>query len=170
MENEDNFNDEEIEEVEASIATIEERKIDLTEEDFADFIGENADTYFRKFRNFSINEPNKFMVTWNWAAFLFSFIWFAYRKMYMWASGVFLIEVAIIEYFPSLLVIIYRIVLGMTGNYLYFRHTRDDIIELKVTENFSSQQELSMALQLKGGVNRWVLIVATILWLILTTH
>lgn len=164
-ENENTLTDEEIEEVEASIVTGNEIEIDLTEEDFADFIGDKADIYFRKFRKFNINEPNKFMVTWNWAAFLFTYIWLAYRKAYMWAWGVFMIETAIVVYSPFLL-FIFQIALGVSGNYLYFRHARRKIIELKATQEFINQQELSMALQLKGGVNKWILIVVITIWVI----
>ena len=164
-ENENSLNDEEIEEVEASIATIDEIKIDVTEEDFADFIADNADTYFRKFRKFSINEPNKFKVTWNWAAFFFTYIWLAYRKVYVWAWVVFMIETAIVAT-ASFSLLIFRIVLGIIGNYLYFRHTRRNIIELKATQKFSDQQELSTALRTKGGVNRWILIIGITLLVI----
>jgi hypothetical protein len=133
--------------------------------DFADFIVNNADTYFGKFRKFSINAPDKFALTWNWPAFLFTYTWLAYRKMYVWAWCVFMIESAIMINLCFLLPI-FRITLGMTGNYLYFRHARRKIIQLKATQKFTDPQELSMAFGFKGGANRWISTVAITIWAI----
>lgn len=162
---ENSFIDAEFEEVDASIAPGDKTRLDVTEEDFADFIVHKADTYFGKFRKFSINAPEKFAVTWNWAAFLFTYVWLAYRKMYVWAWAVFTIESAITISLPFLLPI-FRIVLGMSGNYLYFRHARRKIIQLKATQEFTDRQELSMALAVKGGVNRWISTIAIAIWVI----
>jgi hypothetical protein len=82
---ENSFIDAEIEEVDASVAPGEETKLDVTEEDLANFIGDRAETYFRKFRRFRIDEPDRFSFTWNWAAFFFTYVWLAYRRMYAWA-------------------------------------------------------------------------------------
>jgi hypothetical protein len=153
------FIDAEVEEVAPSIAINDKKEPDITEEDFADFIGNNAETYFRKFGKFSIDAPDKFAVTWNWAAFFFTYIWLAYRKMYVWTGVVFIIGSAIGIILPLLLPL-WWIFLGMAGNFAYFRHAGKNILELKATQGFANREELSVALQLKGGVNKWILAIA----------
>lgn len=138
---------------------------DIKEEDFALFIGKNAEGYFRKFKKFRINEPDKFAITWNWPAFLFTYIWFAYRKMYKWAGVAFVIG-SILGLFLPFLLPFWWLLFGMAGNFLYFRHARGKILEVKADERFNSREELSAALQHEGGVNRWILLIVIPLLLI----
>jgi hypothetical protein len=50
------------------------------------FIGPNADRYLETFKKFSGASGPRFAFTWNWPAFLFEpFLWFLYRKMYLYA-------------------------------------------------------------------------------------
>ena len=50
------------------------------------FIGPHADRYLKHFKKFGLGEEPKFALTWNWPAFLYiSFLWFLYRKMYVYA-------------------------------------------------------------------------------------
>jgi hypothetical protein len=138
---------------------------EITEEDFAVFIGKNAEGYFRKFKKFKINEPDRFAVTWNWPAFLFTYIWLAYRKMYKWA-GVAFVTGSILGLFLPFLLPFWWLLFGMAGNFLYFRHARGKILEVKGAEQFNSGEDLSAALQGEGGVNRWVLLIVIPLLLI----
>jgi hypothetical protein len=138
---------------------------DITEEDFAVFIGKNAEGYFRKFKKFKINEPDRFAITWNWPAFLFTYIWLAYRKMYKWAGIAFVIG-SILGLFLPFLLPFWWLLFGMAGNFLYFRHARGKILEVKADERFNSREELSAALQDEGGVNRWILLIVIPLLLI----
>jgi hypothetical protein len=138
---------------------------DITEEDFAIFIGKNAEVYFRKFKKFRINEPERFSVSWNWPAFFFTYIWLAYRKMYKWAVVAFLIGTIIGILLPPFLLLWWPL-FGMAGNFLYFRHARGKILEVKAAKRFNSREELSLALQEKGGVNRWILLIVIPLLLI----
>ena len=131
---------------------------DITEEDFATFIDKNAEVYFRKFKKFRIDEPDKFALQWNWPAFLFTYIWFAYRKMYKWAAVAFLTGSAIGLVLPFLLPF-WWLLFGMAGNFLYFRHARGKILEVKAAKPFMNREELSAALQQEGGVNRWILLI-----------
>ena len=137
----------------------------ITEEDFATFIGKNAEAYFRKFKKFKIHEPDKFAIQWNWPAFLFTYIWFAYRKMYKWAAVAFLTGSAIGLVLPFLLPF-WWLLFGLAGNFLYFRHARGKILEVKAAKQFMSREELSAALQQEGGVNRWILLIVIPLLLI----
>jgi hypothetical protein len=148
--------DADFEEVDFPLVIKGEKTIDITEEDFANLIGKNADVYFRKFKKFRIKEPDKFAISWNWPAFLFTYIWFAYRKMYKWAGVVFVIQSIITIALPFLFPVSW-ILLGIVANFLYFRHARRRILELKAIENFNSREDWSRTLQLKGGVNKWIL-------------
>ncbi|RPI52500.1 MAG: DUF2628 domain-containing protein, partial [Deltaproteobacteria bacterium] len=130
-----------------------------TEEDFADFIGKNADIYFRKFKKFSINAPDRFAISWNWAAFFFTYIWFAYRKMYRWAGLIFITGTALGIILP-LLFPFWWIGICIAANFIYFRHARKNILELKTAHRFSKREQLSVALQVSGGVNKWILAIA----------
>lgn len=148
----DSLIDAEIEEVDPSTAPSYENDFKVTERDFADFVGNNAETYFRKFKNFRINEPGRFAVSWNWSAFFFTYVWLAYRKMYVWAGVVFLAWSAINVGLPKL-DILPMVVLGVGGNYLYFTYARSKIVEVKIAHPFSTREELSELLMRKGGVN-----------------
>lgn len=165
IQKEDQLIDVDFQEVAPSSSARTGKDSDITEEDFAAFIGKNAEVYFRKFKKFRINEPDKFAVKWNWPAFLFTYIWFAYRKMYKWAAVAFVLGTTLGLFLPFLLPF-WWILLGMSGNFLYFRHARGKILEVRAAEQFNSREELSLALQKKGGVNRWILLIVIPLLLI----
>lgn len=187
-ENENNLNHEEIEEVEASIVDGDDSKTEVTEEEFAQFIGTNADKYFKKFGKFNVDGNDMFAVTWNWPAFFFSYVWMAYRKMYIWAVcaviiiflyviGTFLFEYLVVSHIPSevleglahlgilplalLIAFIFpMIAFGVAGNYIYYRFCRKKIIEWKNADR-------SIPLAKRGGVNPWAAVVAIIISFIL---
>lgn len=147
-EEKNSLNDEEIEDVEALIVLGDKLEIEITEEEFAHFIGRNADYYIPKFRKFN-NEG--FSVTWNWPAFFFQFFWMAYRKMYLWAFfaaagvwffyGVVGLLLRIIGLVPLsagvspelalLLAISIRLLpligFGILGNYIYYKYAKQRI-------------------------------------------
>jgi len=184
-EQEDSLNHEEIKEVEASIVSADESKPEVTEGEFAEFIGDKAERYFRKFKNFNITNPKKVAVTWNWTAFLFAYVWMAYRKMYAWAvysvviillyfTGLFLLSF-LLSYLPfsvreflaytilPFLVLIGfalpAIAFGIAGNYVYFRFVRKKIIQWKNTDK-------AIPLNKIGGVNPWAAVIAFVITLV----
>lgn len=57
----------------------------------ADLIGPKADHYLPIFDG--MNEKDH--ASWNWCAFLFGPIWFAYRKLYSWAAITFFAQIAV---------------------------------------------------------------------------
>jgi hypothetical protein len=186
QEQEYSFNGEEIEDIEASIVTGNGSETEVTEEDFAQFIGANADKYFRKFKNFSIRDPKKFAFTWNWPAFLFAYVWMAYRKMYAWAvcsvviilvyfTGLFLLSFLLSHLpfsakeflahtiLPFLMLIGFAlpaIAFGVAGNYVYFRFVRKKIILWKDTDR-------AIPLNKIGGVNPWAAVIAFVISFVL---
>lgn len=119
----------------------------IREEEFRAFIGKKADHYLNKFRFFGGEGATGFAVTWSWPAFFLGFIWMLYRKMYLWALTAFFIAFTPVS-FPLAM-----IGWGIVGNYLYFLHVRNKIIDYK-----SRQTQISQVLPLAewGGVNLWV--------------
>ena len=83
-------------------------------------IGEKAAAYYtERFDKFESNPTNK--VSWNWFAFLLSWIWMLYRKMY--AEGIIaLVLCGIISQVFPVLELPFAILCGLFGNYLYYRY------------------------------------------------
>jgi hypothetical protein len=135
----------------------DEITVEKTRGDFLDFIGNEADKYLTKFRKFYADGRDKFAFTWHWPAFLFTFSWMAYRKLYGWALVVFFLSLV-----PVLRFLLWP-VLGLTGNYLYYKHTKKKILNVKTTQTFSDSTQLSDALHKIGGVNVWAAIVGAVL-------
>ncbi len=84
-------------------------------------------------------------------------LWMAYRKLYGWALVVFLLSLV-----PFLNILLWP-VWGLTGNYLYYEHTKKKILNLKTTQTFSDSTQMEAALQKIGGVNVWAVIVVAVL-------
>jgi len=125
-----------------------ESTIEVSEEEFAYFIWANSSKYIKAFRKFNIDGVDKFSITWNWAAFVFQFIWMACRKIYLWALIGFVL-VCIFNYAPFIMMIFF----GVTGNYIYYKHAKKKILNLKRTKKFSDSHEMLMAMKKEGDVN-----------------
>ncbi len=111
------------------------------------FVGSNSYYYILKFSNFTIMGREKFSVTWNWSCCGFTFLWFLYRKMYALALISFVVFcIPGINFFL-------HIVVGCIGNYLYYRHVKTKILEIRST---TSPQNFLPVIQEMGGVNKWV--------------
>ena len=97
------------------------------------FIGPHADRYLKHFKKFGLGEEPKFALTWNWPAFLYiSFLWFLYRKMYVYAL-VYALGPMISTYLTGDLTVglVWSIMAGATANYVYYWHCREHIGEIK---------------------------------------
>lgn len=121
------------------------RPLPHSNEDYAAFIDKNVHTYLSRFNRYAM-DPAGFHPGWNWAAFFFTFWWFLYRKMYLWAALVFLLLWA--PYF-NLLVLIGC---GIAANNLYFKQATAKISELKAMHG----SQYAIYLRDMGGVNGWV--------------
>ena len=64
----------------------------ITEKDFIDFIGPNADKYIEKFSKFNVAGVDHFSLTWHWPSFIVAVFWMLYRKLYLWALLVFILS------------------------------------------------------------------------------
>lgn len=120
------------------------------------FVDKKAEYYKAKFQKFSIRGVETFAPTWNWCAFLFTFWWMLYRKLYLWALLWLLLT------FVPFFGLIFWIAAGIAGNYLYFRHVTARIREARSVQ---PSHQLPAALRELGGVNEWVIPVAIVLTL-----
>ena len=125
------------------------RNIDsITTDEIRAFVGTNSYYYIQNFSKFTITGREKFCATWNWSCFGFTFLWMLYRKMY------FLSVITFVVFCVPGVNFIMHIVAGIVGNYLYYKHAKEKILEIRATQ--SSQNHVPV-LQEMGGVNRWVI-------------
>ncbi|MBT1072666.1 hypothetical protein [Pelotalea chapellei] len=120
----------------------------ITTEEIRVFAGPNSYYYIQNFSKFTITGRETFCATWNWSCFAFTFFWFLYRKMYVLAVIAF-----IVFCLPGINIILH-IGAGIIGNYLYYRHVKARILEIRATQ---TSQNYIPVLQEVGGVNKWVI-------------
>jgi hypothetical protein len=130
----------------------------VSNEEFCAFVGNNPEYYLRNFAKFTTTGGESFTPTWNWSAFGFTFIWMLYRKMYLLAGVTF-----VIFCMPGVNVISH-IVVGVVGNYLYYRHANDKISQARQR---LAPSELYPALREIGGVHSWAITVGIALGVVL---
>jgi hypothetical protein len=132
-----------------------------------EFIGPHADRYLKHFKKFGPAQSPRFALTWNWPAFLYvSFLWFLYRKMYLYAA-VYAIGPMVSTYLTGDMTsgIVWSIVAGATGNYVYYWHCREHITAIKQqTWNDPAQQQT--AIREEGGVQQYVIWVGVVLYVL----
>ena len=97
----------------------------LTSDEIKAFVGPNSSYYSYQFSKFSLTGVDKFTPTWNWSCFGFTFIWMLYRKMYLLGVITFVIFCV-----PGINLVMH-IIAGAIGNYLYYRHVKEKILEIK---------------------------------------
>jgi tetratricopeptide (TPR) repeat protein len=123
----------------------------LTDEDYAAFVGKNADKYINKFKKFNTVGTDNFVATWHWPAFIVGFWWMLYRKLYFWALTAFVLSLI-----PWVNIATW-IAFGATGNYIYYKDAKKKILELK---QMRPAHDIQRGLSQIGGVNKWVITVA----------
>ncbi len=160
-----NVTDENSKDFELRIPQSDEITIEITRQDFIDFIDDEAeaDKYLTKFRKFYADGRDKFAFTWNWPAFFFTSVWMAWRKLYGWALVVFFLSFVPFLFHKEYYTILLSPVLGLTGNFLYYKHAKKKILNLKTTQTFSDSTQMSNALHKIGGVNVRALFVVVLL-------
>lgn len=118
----------------------------ITDEEYCSFIGKNAAKYIMKFKSFGTDGFDSFKATWHWPAFFSPFLWLIYRKLYLWALLVF-----ILGCIPFVGIII-MIVFGISANYIYYKHAKQKIAEIKFLHPTSDTQR-HVEYARAGGVN-----------------
>lgn len=122
------------------------------------------DHYLRLFRKFSAGRTPRFAFTWNWPAFVFPpFLWFLYRKMYLYA-GIYLLGPLLAIYLTKnpAAASVWSLVAGATSNYIYYWHIREQLAQIHrktVTEPGQRERELRDL----GGVQYYVLWLGVVL-------
>ena len=132
-----------------------------------DFIGANADSYLEQFKKFGPPQSPRFALTWNWPAFLYvSFLWFLYRKMYLYAA-VYAIGPMVSTYLTGDMTsgIVWSVVAGATANYVYYWHCREHIAAIK-QQAWNDPAQQHDVLKEEGGVQPYVIWVGVVLYLL----
>jgi hypothetical protein len=131
------------------------------------FIGPKSEHYLEVFKKFSSPSGPKFAFTWNWAAFLFEpFLWFLYRKMYVYAL-VYAVGPVVAFYFTQDLSadLVWRVMAGASANYIYFWHVKEHLSRLKPRPGVDGSQ-WEQSLRDAGGVQPYVIWVGVALLLV----
>lgn len=131
----------------------------VTTDEIQAFAGPNAYYYIQNFSKYTITGREKFCATWNWSCFGFTFLWMLYRKMYFLSIITF-----VLFCLPGVNVILH-IGAGIAGNYLYYRHVREKILEIRATQ---TPQNYVPVLQEIGGINKWVITLGVIITIFIT--
>ncbi|MCX5841158.1 MAG: zinc-ribbon domain-containing protein, partial [Deltaproteobacteria bacterium] len=125
----------------------------ITDEDYNIFVGKNAAKYIMKFKSFEAGGFDSFKATWHWPAFFVPFWWLLYRKLYGWALLAF-----VTGWIPYIGWFILPIVWAITANYIYYRQTKRNLLEIKLLHPSPETQRVVMAVT--GGVGNAALIIA----------
>jgi len=131
----------------------------ITTDELQAFVGPGAHYYIKQFSKFNTSGAERFCITWNWSTCGFTFIWFLYRKMYVQSLIAF-----VVFCIPGVNIILH-ILVGIVGNYLYFRHAKEKILENRAVH---PPQNFYPALQEIGGVHKWVITAGIIIGIMIT--
>jgi Protein of unknown function (DUF2628) len=114
--------------------------------------------YKEKFAQIETPEGPRFALSWSWPAALFdSFLWFLYRKMYMFALLYAVAPALAIFLTGDMMVgIVSRILAGASANYLYYWHVKDKVQRIMAVPNLDASVRARL-IQEEGGVQPYVL-------------
>ena len=120
---------------------------------------QSAEThYLETFQKFSLGPSPRFALTWHWSAFLLDpFLWFLYRKIYLYAL-VYAIGPVLSAYFTGDVTvgIVWRIMAGSSANYIYYWHVRDHLATIRRKDGLDHSARERLLRDL-GGVQPYVL-------------
>jgi predicted Zn finger-like uncharacterized protein len=117
---------------------------------FVPFIGKNASLYLQRFKHFSADGVTRYAPTWHWPAFLVPWLWFLYRKLYLWSL------IAFVTGLIPLVNLAARVAWGMTAHYIFYKHTQKKIGRIKESAGLQPTMPLNQVLRKQGGVHSWV--------------
>lgn len=123
------------------------------------------DYYKERFNQIETPQGPRFVLSWNWPAALFdSFLWFLYRKMYMFALLYAVAPALAIFLTGDMMVgIVSRVLAGGSANYLYYWHVKDKIQSILAVPDLQDADRARL-LQEEGGVQLYVI------WLGIALH
>lgn len=142
------------------------------EERLATFVGPAAPGYLRRFARVRQNNQPALRASWNWGAVPSPFLWALYRKLWLWALIIGIVEVVVPvvililaqqEVLPArfatlayLSMLANRVFWPAVADYLYFRHTHFSLIRLfRMSPGYASELDIANI----GGVNRSAVLV-----------
>lgn len=123
------------------------------------FVDKNYDYYTRKWELMS---DRKSKSSFNWAAFFLTFLWMAYRKMYLYSfatigltmlSGVLGILINPSGIFSNSVGFGISLATGFGGNYWYKKHAENKI--KMITASATNLEAAKLVLAKQGGVSWW---------------
>ena len=116
------------------------------------------DYYRRVFQRFDSREGPRFSLTWNWAPFLLEpFLWFLYRKMYLFALVYFFGPLVSVFLTSDVSVsIVWSVIAGASSNYLYYWHLKDIVLRVKKRAALDQAARLRELAE-EGGIQPYVL-------------
>ncbi len=141
------------------------------------YIGPNAQYYIRQFLQMEQGQ----LLSFNPYAFCFGFFWLLYRQMYKpaviflsvyFAEGYLESVIGINIPFPVnswelIRVVAFFLVLGFTGNWIYYQHTQQEIEKIKSS---SPSDQFKKKLEKRGGITLYPILIlifcVILLWLI----
>ena len=114
--------------------------------------------YKEKFSNLETPAGPRFALSWNWpAAFFDSFLWFLYRKMYMFALLYAVAPALAIFLTGDMTVgIVSRMLAGASANYLFYWHVKDKLQRIMSIPNMDETARANLVRE-EGGVQPYVL-------------
>ncbi|PRR84407.1 DUF2628 domain-containing protein [Clostridium vincentii] len=121
-----------------------------------EFFGpKNTEYYMDKWNK---SQENSSFISWNWPAFLFSFIWLCFRKMYSYAAIVLVVTTVSSIFLPgwasSIIGFAIMICSALFANQIYIKHSIDKIRTVKLTTGMNPSI-LFDRLRANGGIT-WV--------------
>lgn len=114
--------------------------------------------YQEKFAKIETPQGLRVSLSWNWPAALFdSFLWFLYRKMYMFALLYAVMPaIAIVMTGDMMVGLVSRTLAGASANYLYYWHMRDKLQRIMTLPGLDQEARANMVRE-EGGVQPYVL-------------
>jgi len=128
-------------------------------------IGPNSTRYLEQFQKFRTPSGPRYALTWHWPAFLFDpFLWFLYRKMYLYAAvyavGPVLSFVMTKSLFSD---IVWRVGAAVSANYVYYWHVKEKVDRLR-GKLWPRSEDGDRVIADEGGVQAYVFWLGVVLF------